>query len=165
MKTQKFAIAGLIASMLAAAADAFKRSPRTMPMWMVAAIAIVVGAGRQARAEVDVVSWGTQTYDQGDLRESFTQVAAGHTHTVALKNDGTLIASGRNSEGQCNVPSGLISVTQVAAGIEYTVALKNDGTLVAWGSNTYGQCNVPSGLTGVTQVAAGWSHTVALKND
>jgi alpha-tubulin suppressor-like RCC1 family protein len=122
MKTQKFAIAGLIASTLAAAADAFKRSPRTMPMWMVAAIAIVVGAGRQTRAEVDVVSWGAQTFDQGELRESYTQVAEGHIHTVALKSNGTLIAWGDNASGQCNVPSGLTGVTQVAAGGYHTVA-------------------------------------------
>ena len=117
---------------------------RMMQIWVVAVLAIVVGAGREARAEVDVVSWGQQTYDQGDLRESYTQVAAGYMHTVALKNDGTLVAWGDNSDGQCNVPSGLTGVTQVAAGGYHTVALKNDGTVVAWGdSNTSGQCNVP----------------------
>ena len=136
MKTQKFAITGLIASTLAAAADAFKRAPRTMPMWMVAAIAIAIGAGRHARADMDVVSWGTQTCDQGDLRESYTQVAAGLRHTVALTSDGTLVAWGYNAYGQCNVPSGLAGVSQVAAGYLHTVALKNDGTVVVWGRNT-----------------------------
>jgi hypothetical protein len=42
---------------------------------------------------------------------------------VALKNDGTVVAWGSNSEGQCNVPSGLTSVTQIAAGDYHTVAL------------------------------------------
>ncbi|NBV64908.1 MAG: hypothetical protein EBR71_10695, partial [Planctomycetes bacterium] len=74
-----------------------------MQVWVVAVLAIVVGAGRQARAEVDLVSWGDQKYDQGDLREPYLQVAAGGSHTVALNNDGTLVAWGRNSEGQCNV--------------------------------------------------------------
>ncbi len=135
---------------------------RMMQIWVVAVLAIVVGAGRQARAQVDVVSWGQQTYDQGDLRERYLQVAASYAHTVALKNNGTLVAWGDNSYGQCNVPSGLTGVTQIAAGYFHTVALKSDGTLVAWGDNTYGQCNVPSGLTGVTQVAPGINHTVAL---
>ncbi len=94
-----------------------------MQIWVVAVMAIVVGAGRQARAEVDVVSWGLQTYDQGDLREPYLQVAAGEFHTVALKNNGTLVAWGFNGSGQCNVPSGLTGVTQVAAGDYHTVAL------------------------------------------
>ncbi len=184
MKTQKFAITGLIASTLAfalaprlaprimTACAPFRggRRPdqvmrRMMQIWMVTVMAIVIGAGRQARAEVDVVSWGQQTHDQGDLRERYVQIAAGYSHTVALKNDGTLVAWGYNSEGQCNVPSGLTGVTQVAAGRIHTVALNNDGTLVAWGYDNYGQCNVPSGLAGVTQVAAGDYHTVALKNN
>lgn len=57
---------------------------RMMQIWVVAVLAIVVGAGRQARAEVDVVSWGQQTYDQGDLRERYVQVAAGWYHTLVL---------------------------------------------------------------------------------
>ena len=89
---------------------------RMMQIWVVAVLAIVVGAGRQARAEVDVVSWGSQIYDQGDFRERYVQIAAGSLHTVALKSDGTLVAWGSNSYGQCNVPSDLTGVTQVSAG-------------------------------------------------
>jgi alpha-tubulin suppressor-like RCC1 family protein len=129
------------------------------------ALAVVAWVSGAARAEVDVVSWGLQTYDQGDLRERYSQIAAGASHTVALKNDGSVVAWGDNSYGQCTVPAGLAGVTQVAAGGVHTVALKNDGSVVAWGWNGYGQCTVPAGLAGVTQIAAGWEHTVALKND
>jgi hypothetical protein len=90
-------------------------------------------------------------------------IAAGQYHTVALKNDGTVVAWGYN--GQTTVPSGLSGVTAIAAGALHTVALKNDGRVVAWGENGYGQTTVPSGLSGVTAIAAGYSHTVALKND
>ena len=32
-------------------------------------------------------------------------IAAGRGHTVALKSDGTVVAVGRNKEGECNVSS------------------------------------------------------------
>jgi alpha-tubulin suppressor-like RCC1 family protein len=93
------------------------------------------------------------------------QVAAGAYHTVAFKNDGTVVAWGNNTYGQSTVPVGLSGVIAIAAGGSHTVALKNDGTVVAWGYNSNGQTTVPAGLTGVTAIAAGSNHTVALKND
>lgn len=92
-------------------------------------------------------------------------VSAGVYHTVALRNDGTLSAWGRNEAGQTGTPAGLSGVTAIAAGGYHTVALKNDGTVVAWGHNGYDQCTVPSDLTGVSAVAAGLYHTLALKSD
>ena len=93
-------------------------------------------------------------------------IAAGLRHTVALKEDGTVVAWGDNSYGQCNIPEGLTNVKAIAAGSSYTVALKEDGTVVAWGWNSYGQCNQPKGsLANVKAIAAGFSHTVALKED
>jgi uncharacterized repeat protein (TIGR02543 family) len=94
---------------------------------------------------------------------SSPMVSAGADHTVGLKSDGTLVAVGDNSYGQCNV-GGWTNVTQVAAGAFHTVGLKADGTVVAVGHNTYGQCNV-GGWTNITQVAAGSFHTVGLKAD
>ena len=35
---------------------------------------------------------------------TYTQVAAGHVHTVLLKSDGTVAAYGSNEDGQCNIP-------------------------------------------------------------
>jgi alpha-tubulin suppressor-like RCC1 family protein len=89
-------------------------------------------------------------------------IAAGGHHTVALKNDGTVVAWGRNEYGQTTVPAGLSGVVAIAAGSLHTVALKNDGTVVAWGYNFYGQTTVPSGLSGVVAIAAGFYHAVAL---
>ncbi|HWR57565.1 MAG TPA: Ig-like domain-containing protein, partial [Thermodesulfovibrionales bacterium] len=89
----------------------------------------------------------------------FKAIATGNGYTVALKNDGTIVAWGDNYYGQTTVPSGLSGVTAIAAGGGHTVALKNNGTVVAWGYNVYGQSNVPSGLSGVIAIAAGNSHT------
>jgi alpha-tubulin suppressor-like RCC1 family protein len=49
-------------------------------------------------------------------------VASGVYHTVALKNDGTVVAWGYNGYGQTNVPATATGVTQVAAGYAHTVA-------------------------------------------
>ena len=89
-------------------------------------------------------------------------IAAGNWYTVALKDDGTVVAWGWNRDGQCNVPAGLKDVIAIAAGSQHTVALKDDGTVVAWGYNRDGQCNVPAGLKNVIAIAAGEKHTAAL---
>ena len=90
-------------------------------------------------------------------------VAAGVRYTVGLKSDGTVVAVGRNIEGQCDVGNWTY-IVQVSAGCLHTVGLKTDGTLVAVGNNDKGQCNV-GGWTGIVQVAAGDYHTVGVKSD
>jgi len=88
-------------------------------------------------------------------------VAAGGYHTVGMRSNGTVLATGNNGSGQCNV-SEWTDIQQVAAGFGHTVALKSNSTVVATGNNFHGQCNV-SDWTGIKQVAAGHGqHTVGL---
>jgi alpha-tubulin suppressor-like RCC1 family protein len=109
------------------------------------------------------------------------------SHTVYVRNDGTVWAWGKNSNGQLGnnsttdspIPlqvSGLSGMTAIAAGNNFTVALKNDGTVWAWGINSNGQLgdgtttehHTPvqvSLLSGVTAIAVGDNFSVALKND
>jgi uncharacterized delta-60 repeat protein len=117
----------------------------------------------------------------------YLAVAAGASHTLALKQDGTVWAWGSNSYGQlgdgtttahtlaAQVP-GLAGVVAVAANGLQSVALKGDGSVWAWGNNGNGQLGdgstvtrtAPvkvSGLSGVTIIAAGNYHTMAIKSD
>ena len=100
--------------------------------------------------------------DVGDWTD-ISQVAAGSSHTVGLKSDGTVVAVGGNWEEQCEVGN-WTDITRVAAGCDHTVGLKADRTVVAVGANYNGQCNV-EGWTDIKQVAAGSGDTVGLKAD
>jgi alpha-tubulin suppressor-like RCC1 family protein len=70
---------------------------------------------------------------------------AGNYHTLGVRSDDTVVATGNNNDNQCFV--GLwTDIVQVVAGSSHTVGLKNCGTVVAVGSNGEGQCDV-SGWT------------------
>jgi len=92
-------------------------------------------------------------------------VSAGIVHTLALREDGTVVAWGQNVLGQSNVPAGLSEIAAIAAGGFHNVALKSNGTVVCWGYDIYGQTTPPADLSGVIAVAAGYYHSMALKGD
>ena len=90
-------------------------------------------------------------------------IATGGRHTVGIRPDGTVVATGNNDDGQCNV-DGWMDIGHVAAGFSHTVGLEEGGTVVATGNNDDGQCNV-DGWTDIGLVVAGDWHTVGLRND
>ncbi len=95
-------------------------------------------------------------------------IAAGGSHSLALKSDGTVAAWGGGTQlsyGQVNVPTGLTDVVAIAAGGSHSLALRSDGTVVAWGGNFSGQTNVPTGLSNVVAIAASAAHSLAVKTD
>lgn len=89
-------------------------------------------------------------------------VKAGISLSLALRNDGTVIAWGDNSHGLTDVPGGLTGVVKIETGGYTVLALKADGTVTAWGSGL--ATNVPPGLSNVVDVVAS-STCVALKQD
>ena len=168
-------------------------------------VAITAGLSHTVALKADgtVWAWGDNSFGQlGDGTTTFRRttpvqvsslsevsaIAAGHGHTVALKNDGTVWAWGWNNFGQLGDGtttrrtspvqiSGLSAVTAIAVESDHTVALKDDGTVWAWGSGDYGQLGdgtttfrrtTPgqvSDLSGAVAIAAGYTHIVALKDD
>nr|WP_320162179.1 hypothetical protein [uncultured Methanoregula sp.] len=89
-------------------------------------------------------------------------VSASSTHVLALKEDGTVVAWGRNYSGECNVPVGLKNVTAISAGDTHSLALKDDGSVVAWGRYTG---RIPVGFRNCSGIAAGTWHSLLLKDD
>lgn len=98
-----------------------------------------------------------------ECRKGNNILSAGDGHTVGLKSDGTVIATGNNAHGQCDI-SNWTDIIAVEAGYYHTVGLKSDGTVVAIGNNKDGQCDV-SNWTDIVAVSAGGSYTVGLKKD
>ena len=158
-----------------------------------------------------VWAWGANFYGQlgnGTTTNSSTPVqvsgldgieaiaaGAGESHSLALRNDGTVWAWGSNAvaarrrisgqlgreditESSTPVEVGnLDGVEAIAAGYCHSLALKDDGTVWAWGLNlmgvlgtgtTYEHSSTPvqvSEVGGIETIAAGDVHSLALKND
>jgi alpha-tubulin suppressor-like RCC1 family protein len=114
-------------------------------------------------------------------------VSVGYQHSVALRNDGTVLTWGSDQSGQLGAgvlpfeatPGRALTVSGIqgiAAGVTHSLAIGSDGTLWAWGSNDAGQLGDGStnnrsnpvqvtGLTGVARVCGGSSYSVALRAD
>jgi alpha-tubulin suppressor-like RCC1 family protein len=111
---------------------------------------------------------GAETYGSQDgiatmaPGNKITQIAAGGAHSLALTANGTVVAWGDNSSGQCSIPNGLSGVVQVAAGKNHSIAVKADGTIVRWGSTSSGLATIPSGITNAIQASAGGGHLLVL---
>lgn len=93
-------------------------------------------------------------------------IAAGYSHALALRNDGTVVGWGYNNYGPATPPIGLSNVIAIAAGQNHSLALKSDGSVVTWGGFPGRDTTVPpTAQSGVIAIAAGSYHSVALKND
>jgi len=126
------------------------------------------GTGSMTMRVKTVFAWGYNANGQTDIPDGVNDVvalAAGETHSVALRSDGTVVAWGDNTYGQTDVPPNLSNIVAIAAGRNHTLALKSDGTVTGWGYNEYLQTDVPNGLTDVAAIAAGHYYSLALKHD
>jgi alpha-tubulin suppressor-like RCC1 family protein len=113
----------------------------------------VVAAGSSRFGQCDVSGW-----------EDIVSITAGNSHTIGLREDGTVIAVGDNQFGQCNV-SGWKNILSVTAGDFYTVGLGKSGRTVAVGDKDNSKCNVYSFPNDVVAIATGSVHTVILRKN
>lgn len=93
-------------------------------------------------------------------------VAAGDTHSAALKADGAVIFWGDAEQlyfkGQFP-EAARQGVTAIASGYYHLLALKNDGSVIAWGDNGSGQTSVPvAARSQISAIAAGDDFSLAL---
>lgn len=90
-------------------------------------------------------------------------ISVSGSHSVALKSDGTVVATGHNEDGQCDTES-WCDIVAVSAGDSHTVGLKADGTVIAIGDNSGEQCETGD-WQDIIAIAAGGSCTYGLKAD
>ncbi|GAB3428769.1 hypothetical protein [Niabella aquatica] len=115
------------------------------------------------------------------------QVAAGLSHNLGIKSDGSLWAWGYNSYGELgdgtntnrNVPVRVGTASdwkQVVGGNQYSLGIKSDGSLWGWGFNAYGQLgdgtathrNIPVRIGTASdwkQVVGCYQHSLSIKSD
>jgi len=183
---------------------------RILGPWFAAVVAMSAASAASASAtSYSVMAWGEN--NQGQLGNGtdgtgtetdvpvpvrglsgVTGVATGTWHSLAMLEDGTVMAWGGNDHGQlgdgtatgpeiCTVSCstipvevhGLSEVAAVSAAGYGSMALRRNGTVMTWGENEYGQLgngttgdsDLPvevSGLSGVTAIANGFWHRLAL---
>jgi len=95
--------------------------------------------------------------------ETTPTISVGSLFTIGLTKYGTVIATGHNPDGRCNV-SEWADIVTVSAGSRHVVGLKKDGAVVAIGNNDDNQCNVAD-WTDIIAVSAGNYNTAGLKKD
>src|SRR5687767_8766774 len=121
-------------------------APMTSPARLLA-ICLLCFAGADATAQSGLKAFGENQVGQLNVPVLpaglyYVEIAAGAAHTLARRNDGSVVAWGYNYFGQNNVPpppAGL-TYTGVAAGNNHSVALLSNGSVVAWGGNLNGEC-------------------------
>lgn len=156
-------------------------------------------APRSLRAQdLQIDTWGANAYGQiGNGKtinvnkpyrlgtfNGYIQVTGGISHSLALRNDGTVWAWGRNDNGQLGIGSKknyskpiqvkiVTDIVQIAASGNHSLALRKDGVVFAWGENNKGQIgngtvsqvetpvNV-NGLPPIKAIGCGKNHSLAV---
>jgi hypothetical protein len=145
--------------------------------------------GSNASGQLGNGAIGDSTNPMETSLNNVAQLAGGQAHSLALKNDGSVWASGRNLSGQIGDGTNdqrpepvkvLDNAIAIACGQSHSLALLADGSVWAWGANFAGQLgtgevdnpdhNAPAKVVGlddmvVIAIAAGYQHSMALMSD
>ncbi len=118
-----------------------------------------------------IVVWGQTQYSPTVplLNSGFVTIAAGCSHNVALRSDGSITAWLVNSDayswGQSDVPEPRNGFVAIAAGGLHSLGLKSDGSVIAWGCTSDGRCSIPLPNSGFVAISGGDTHSLGLKSD
>ena len=98
-----------------------------------------------------------------DRFQNIVDVDVGSHHIIALKEDGSVLASGSNMSGAIDVDDWQ-NIISVYAGPRWSVGLRADGTVVATGENFFGQIEVDS-WRNVESIVIGRRSTFGITSD
>ena len=133
-----------------------------------------IGTAISAEAEVTIVpvaAWGSSSSFQTRVPTTVGDVggvAAGSTHSLALRRDGTLVQWGSLAPG-FTIPSAALNSGETLAALaglgSHNIGLRSNGTVVCFNYVGNGLDAIPAGLSNVIAVATSGSHDLALKAD
>ena len=135
-------------------------------------VEIAAGAWNTAALTKDgrVLVTGDDTHGPWNIpweNEHITHIAVGRDLVAGLREDGTVIAAGRNEQNQLDV-SGWRNIVAIAAGDYHVIGLREDGTVVttsfSQGKNACGQ-DKTGGWRDIIAVYGGARSTVGLCAD
>tara|TARA_R110000868_G_scaffold122753_1_gene325462 strand:+ start:189 stop:1340 length:1152 start_codon:yes stop_codon:yes gene_type:complete len=149
--------------------------------------------GSNNQGQLGLGTSGAGTYKSSPTQvgslTTWSQIACGNVHTLAIKTDGSLWSWGRNSlygalglgdavnRSSPTQVGALTTWSQIAGGSGNSVAIKTNGTLWTWGRNTQGQLGLSSAvysssspaqvgaLTTWLTVACGGYQVITVKTD
>lgn len=120
--------------------------------------AVAYGVDEAFAWELKTTGWGRQippATNTPSNTDHLVALAAGSTHQVALRSDGSVRSWGFSSSGQTNVPVGLSNVSAIAAGGATSFGLLENRSTIAWGAAT----NVSEEMTNLVALA-GWDSAI-----
>ncbi len=150
-------------------------------------VGLGVSSGSTGSLGLGVFDW-VSVQPFGDYLQTGA-LAQGASHTLRLRSDGSVWASGLNSNGQLGdgtttprlspvAVSALSAIQRVAAGQSHSLALKGDGSVWSWGLNASGQlgngtttqANTPASIgglggAGIVGISGGANFSLAWSND
>ena len=151
---------------------------------------IVMGLGSNISGQLGIGS--ASNFESNPVQvsnlDNIIDVAAGRSHSLFLKSDGTAWACGANASGQLGdgtitqrlspvMVIGLSDIIKISAkNGDYSLFLKSDGTVWACGNNSFGQLGDGTqinrdtpvqiiGLTNIADISAGEFHSLFVKSD
>lgn len=107
-------------------------------------------------------SW-QRSFDVWSFVTKQDTIAAYENTSLAVKTDGTVLATGANWSGELNVKN-WTDIISVSISDQHTVGLTSTGRVVATGEDFGGRCDV-SWWRNIVAVSAGNAHTVGLQMD
>jgi alpha-tubulin suppressor-like RCC1 family protein len=136
-----------------------------IPPWTALTVGEVSGFGSGA-FDVSVRAVDVGLVEQFRRCAQVVGIACGEFHTVMVRRDGTVSASGWNRVGQVDVPASATNVVAVACGLDHSLAVRADGTAVAWGRPVSEPLLPPPAENrGFIAAAGGARHSVFLRKD
>ncbi len=110
-------------------------------------VAVVIGGGVSTISNISAAGATSLGFSQA--------IDAGWSHSLVVKNDGTVWSFGLNRAGQLGraanavinqtpqIVNGLTDIRAVAGGSDHSLALKSDGTVWTFGNNARMNSGVP----------------------